>query len=200
MYSQISTLISALEKCGALRHASVRSAIQEFAACIGDEDYRTHMVGEMAVSLAEAGQFREADCLAATLAGLEKSTFLIKIAEIEMQAGEDELAASTYDGARKAALERRFPTQRSQAIAAIAVSVERFGKWETSASLWQMAVGLAKEGQVRGGTDGPEAAGVLLDAAEAFRRNGDREQAERIAKSILIEELRHRALGALGPD
>ena len=139
-------------------------------------------------ALAEAGQFREADGLGATLAG------------VDMQAGEDELAVSTYDGARKAALEHRFPTQRSQAIAAIALSVERFGEWGTSASLWQIAVGLAKEGQVRAGTDGPEATGVLLDAAEAFRKNGDREQAERIAKSILIEELRHRALGTLGPD
>jgi hypothetical protein len=45
-----------------------------------------------------------------------------------------------------------------------------------------------------GGTDGPEAAGILLDAAEAFRRNGDREQAERVAKSIIIEGLRNRAL------
>lgn len=111
-----------------------------------------------------------------------------------MQAGEDERAASTYDSARKAPLVHRFPAERSQAIAAIAESIERFGKWETSVRLWQMAVGLAQEGQVRGGTDGPEAAGVLLDAAEAFRRNGDREQAERIAKSIIIEELRHRAL------
>jgi hypothetical protein len=51
----------------AIKHASVRSAIQEFAACIGDEDYRTHMVGEMAVRLAESGQFGEADSLAATL-------------------------------------------------------------------------------------------------------------------------------------
>jgi hypothetical protein len=143
MYSQISTLISALEKCGALKHASVRSAIQEFAACIGDEDYRTHMVGEMAVRLAETGQFGEADSLAATLAGLERSSFLVKIAEIEMQAGEDERSASTYDSARKAALMHRFPTERSQAIAAIAESVERFGNWETSARLWQMAVGLA---------------------------------------------------------
>jgi len=194
MYSQISNLVSALDKCGALSQASVRAAIEDFAACLEDEDYRTHMLGELALRLAEARNFEEAEGIVRRLLGLEKSSFLTKVADIEARVGRSDRATSLYDDAASAALEQRFPAQQSQAIAAVAQSVERYGKWDTAANFWHKAVELAQSAQSKGGTDGPEAAGVLLEAVEAFCSHGDRASAEKIARSINIEDLRHRAL------
>lgn len=198
MYSQISALVSALDKCGPLNHTTVAAAIEDFAACLEDEDYRTHMLGELAVRLAEAKRFDEAEDIARKLPGLEKSAFLTKVADTEVQVGERGRAASLYEDAVSAALAHRFPTQQSQAIAAVAQSVERLGNWETALRFWHKAVGLAQNGQSRGGTDRLEAAGVFLQAVEAFSGHGDRANAEKIARSITNEDLRGRALAKAG--
>ncbi len=74
--------------------------------------------------------------------------------------------------AREAALSNRFPTQQAQALAEIAASLKIIGEQVQADETWNAAIVLAREAQLREGTDGPEAAGVLLSAVEAFCREG----------------------------
>ncbi len=193
MYVQISKLVTALSKCGALNDRSVRDAIAELAESLGDVDYQSHMLGEMAIKLAEARCHGDAEVLVRGLPGLEKSVFMTRVADVEMQHGESKRALSLYDDACAAAMANRFPTQQAQAIAAVARSAEKSAPWEVAAKIWNKAVGTARVGQAGAGTDAPESAGVLVDAAEAFGRHGDREVAERIAQSIASEHFRELA-------
>jgi hypothetical protein len=193
VYVQISKLVTALSKCGALNDRSVRDAIAELAESLGDVDYQSHMLGEMAIKLAEARCHGDAEVLVRGLPGLEKSVFMTKLAEVEMEHGESNCALSLYEEACAAAMANRFPAQQAQAIAAVAKSAEKNILWEAAAKIWNEAVSPARAGQGGPGTDGPESAGVLVDAAEAFARHGDRKVAEQIAEWIVFDHFRELA-------
>jgi hypothetical protein len=63
-----------------------------------------------------------------------------------------------------------------------------------AAEAWEAAVAAATPAQDSGGTDGPEASGVLIEAVEAFLRLGDPIEARKTADQITLESVRERAL------
>jgi hypothetical protein len=193
MFEQISNLISALEDAGALSDASVINTLAAFARCLEDQDYRSHMLGELSIRVAAQNDFDEAEQLARSIVGSEKVEFLRRVAEIEAGNQRDR-ALRLFLEARDAVPLHRFPTQQAQALSDIAESLETAALQVEALNTWNLAVDLAKSAQHRKGTDGPEAAGVLLKAVETFCKAGKIDTARFIAEAIIFDDLRERAL------
>lgn len=193
MYEQMTKLISALSDAELLQNERVLVALTDFAQALDDPDYRSHMLGELAVRLASIGQFDEAERLARLVENVERSKLLARVAEIEARDKHSMRALQLFQEARDAALLHRFPTQQSMALAEIASSLEGIGRREEAGETWKSAVRLATQAQHRGGTDGPEAAGVLLAAVEACCRNQRLDDAREIANAIVFPSLREKA-------
>lgn len=193
MYEQIIKLISALSDAEALQNEHVIVALTDFAQGLDDPDYRAHMLGELAVRSASVGEFDRAERLVRLVETVDRSEFLVRVAEIEAQDRHDRRALQLFQEARDAALLHRFPTQQSMALAEVASSLEGMGRKEEAAETWNSAVQLATQAQHRGGTDGPEAAGVLLGAVEACCRGGRLCEARAIADTIVFPSIREKA-------
>ncbi len=193
MFEQISNLISVLQDVGALERGAVVNALIAFAPCIEDLDYRSHMFGEISIKVAVLGDFDRAEDLARLVVGTEKAEFLRRIAAIEAEKKQGDRALRLFLEAREAALIHRFPTQRAQALSEIAESLEAAALHNEAFDTWSLVVQLAKEGQNRQGTDGPEAAGVLLNVVAAFCRAGRIDAARSTAELIVFADLREKA-------
>jgi len=193
MFEQIGKLVSVLCDAGALRNREVVVALTNFARSLGDLDYRSQMLGELSVRLAAIGEFDEAEELARSVENTEKSEFLRLVADVEGRDGQATRALSLFSEAHKAAFLYRFSRQQALALAEIAVSLAVVGKHTEADEIWDSAVQLATKAQHDGGTDGPEAAGVLVSAVEAFCARGRIDAAKVVADTIIFSSLRDRA-------
>jgi hypothetical protein len=115
------------------------------------------------------------------------------VAETEGRGHHTVRALTLFHEAREAALLNRFPAQQSLALAQIAESLGAIGKQAEANEIWDSAVDLAKKAQHGGGTDGPEAAGVLLSAVGAFCKSRRMDAAKSVANGIVFDSLRERA-------
>jgi len=200
MFEQISKLIAALRNVRALENSEVVSALRAFSLCLPDPDYRSHLVGELGVSLASLGRFDQAEELARSIETTEKSEFLRQVADVEAHSSEANRALPLFLEAREAALLNPFATQQAQALSEIALSLEATPWRQEAIRTWNLAIDLAKRGQHREGTDGPEAAGVLLKAVEALSRAGKKDDARAVADEIVFEPLRKKAIQAISGE
>ena len=196
MFTQISDLIAALSQTGILKNKEVVDALADFARCLDDTDYRSHMLGELSVSLAVAGDYDRAEQLARLVEGTDKSEFLRRIAALEKGANYDG-ASRLFSEAVAAVSLHRFPAQRALALAEIARSLGEGESYAEADQVWQSAIQLAIKAQHASGTDGLEAAGVLVNAVKALCKLGKGEMAKSVADSIVFPELRERAQRAL---
>jgi len=197
MFEQISKLVSALQDAGALKHGEVISALAAFAPCVEDPDYRSRLMGELSLRLGMLGDFDRAEHFARSVTNTEKSEFLRQVADLESKKNEHDRASRLLLEAREAAVLHRFPTQQAQALMEIASSFEAAARKDDALDTWDLAVELAKKAQHRGGTDGPEAAGVLVRAVEAFCKAGKTGAAKSTAEEIVFPQLREKALRAI---
>lgn len=197
MFEQISQLVSALHKADVLRQTEVIKALAAFAPCIEDLDYRSQLLGELSVKLGMLGNFDEAERFARTVVNTEKSEFLRRVGELECEKNQHERAFRLLLEAREAAFLHRYPTQQALALADIASSFDVIGRKENALEAWNLAIALAKEAQHRAGTDGPEAADVLVRAVEAFCKAGNTAAARTAAESIIFPLLREKAIREL---
>jgi len=197
MFELISKLISVLRDAGVLGNRDVVASLSNFARGLDDLDYRSHMLGELGVNLSRLGELDDAEELARSVENTEKSEFLRRVAEIEGESGQVARALPLFSEAREAAYLHRFPTQQALALAEIAVSLGVVGKHVEADETWDTAVQLAMKAQHSGGTDGPEAAGVLLSAVEGFCKRGRIDAAKSVANAIVFEAPRERALQAI---
>ncbi len=196
MFERISKLISVLRDAGVLGNRDVVAALSDFARGLHDLDYRSHMLGELGVNLSRLGELDDAEELARSVENTEKSEFLRRVAKIEGELGQVARALPLFSEAREAAY-LRFPTQQAMAPAEIAVSLGVVGKHGEADETWDAAVQLAMKAQHSGGTEAPEAAGVLLSAVEGFCKRGRMDAAKSVANAIVFEDLRERALQAI---
>jgi hypothetical protein len=193
MYEQISNLIGTLRDAGVLKNRDVVAALINFAQGLSDLDYRSHMLGELSVGLAATGEFDKAEQLGRLVENSEKGEFLRRVAEIEGRGDQPVRALQLFSEAREAAFLHRFPTQQALALAEIAVSLGALGKSVEADETWDSAIQLAMEAQHGGGTDGPEAAGVLLRAVERLCTVGRRDAAKSVAEAIIPGPIRDKA-------
>jgi hypothetical protein len=194
VFERISKLISVLRDAGVLGNRDVVAALSDFARGFDDLDYRSHMTGELGVNLSRLGELDDAEKLARSVENTEKSEFLRRVAEVEGESGQLARALPLFSEAREAAYLHRFPTQQALALAEIAASLGVVGRYGEADETWDSAVQLAMKAQHNGGTDGPEAAGVLLSAVEGFCKRGRMDAAKSVANAIVFEALRERAL------
>jgi hypothetical protein len=194
MFEQITELISALANNGALRDHEVVDALAGFAKSISDTDYRSRMLGELAVKLAETRLYDDAEKIVRQVENCEKSEFIRVVAENEAHSNHLARALQLFQEAREAVSLHRFPTQRGQALAEIATSLSALGLESEALKSWELAIHEAKQGQVAGGTDGPEAAGVLLVAVRALASAGNRLRARSVAETISFPAIRDEAM------
>ncbi len=197
MFEQISRLILALQDAGALQDKEVINALTAFAPCIEDLDYRSQFFGELGVRLATLGQCEQAEEIVRLVDNSEKSEFLRHVADLESKRNERDRAYRLLLEAREAVASHRLPTQQAQALAEIATSFGELAREEEALETWNLAVELAKKAQHRGGTDGPEAAGVLVKAVDAFCKAGEFDLARSTAEGLVFPEVRERALRAI---
>ena len=65
---------------------------------------------------------------------------------------------------------------------------------EAAVELWESAIAIAAPAQEAGGSDGPEASGVLFEVVEALWRLGRPTDARRAADQISLDSLRERRM------
>jgi len=197
MFTEISDLIAVLSRSGVLKNPDVVDAFSNFARAMGDTEYRSHMLGELSVNLALNGEYDRAEQLVRMVESTDKCEFLRRIAELEKRANDDARASRLFSEAVAAVYLHRFPTQQALALAEIARSLSEGASYAAADQVWQSAIQLATKAQRASGTDGPEAAGVLVNAVQALSKLGKIEMAKSVADSITFPELRERAHRAL---
>jgi hypothetical protein len=171
---------------------SVSAALVDLAQALGDDDFGAALLADVALAFAQAKDFASAEKIARLIKGQETSEHLRVIAEAEAKIGEAQRALVLLQEARKAAFIYEFPTQQAQSIAAVAATMETVDR-EAAVEAWETAVRTATPAQDAGGTDGPEASGVLFEAVEAFLRLARESEAHRVAAQIKLPSLRERA-------
>jgi hypothetical protein len=197
VFNEISNLIGVLSRSGVLKDPDVIDALSNFSRAMGDTEYRSHMLGELSVNLALNGDYDRAEQLARMVESTDKCEFLRRIAELEKRSNDDARASRLFSEAVAAVSLHRFPTQQALALAEIARSPGEGASYAEADLVWQSAIQLATKAQRAPGTDGPEAAGVLVKAVQALSKLGKIEMAESVANSIAFPELRERARRAL---
>jgi hypothetical protein len=175
-----------------LLNSGVSAALIDFAQVLGDDDFAAALLGDVALALVRSKRFQKAEEVASFIRGQERSEHLRSIAEAEAKAGETHRARKLLKQARQAASIYEFATQRAQSIAAVAATMEIVER-DAAAEAWEAAVLAAAPAQDAGGTDGPEASGVLLEAVEAFLRLSLEKEAREVAAQIKHLPLRERA-------
>ena len=192
MFNEITNLIATLSRSGALKQPELVDALKAVARNLSDIDYRSHMLGELSVSMAELGEVDRAEELARMVENTEKSDFLRRVAELEKKHGFSVRGDNLFSEAVSAVFLHRFPTQRAIALGEIAQSLRDAGS-QAAYQVWERAIEIALKAQHGAGTDGPEAAGVLLRAVEALVELGKTETATSVANSIAFQDLREQA-------
>jgi len=181
-----------LSKAGVLTADAVLEALVKFGQALV-EDFGAALLGEVSLALVGSKQFEKAEGIAGLIKGQEKSEHLRALAEAEAKVGENDRATALLQVARRAAFIYEFLTEQAQSIAAVAGTMEAIDK-NAAVEFWESAVAVAAPAQNRGGTDGPEASGVLLEAVEALCRLARGAEARKVAAQIELPCLRERAI------
>jgi hypothetical protein len=176
-----------------LTDAEVIEALINLGQAFEDQDYGAALLGDVSLALVGSKQFEKAECVANLIKGQEKSEHLRALAEAEAKIGQRDRARTLLHQARQAAFIYEFSTQLAQSIGAVAATMEAIDK-EAAVELWESAVAVAAPAQEAGGTDGPEASGVLLEAVEGLLRLGRGVGAREVASQIKLPWLRERAI------
>jgi len=201
MFDTITFFVGRLRQVGLFDTHELADVFNKIGTAFDDQDYRSWLMGEVALAYADTGLFDQAERFASQVETYERAQFFRKLAGIEVHSHAQQRGVASLRAAELACA--LFPTewQRAECLCSIAESwFSELNDRGEAIRVWQSAADAALLGESsasRNTTTASDTASVLLQVCRSMSHAGYAEQATRVASLISCIDTRNRALSEI---